>query len=84
MAEKFVALIRRSNPSEYWVDMPDLPGCVASGETEEQARANFAGALEAHLQTMRKNGQPLPSPREREAVLAAEQDEYLSDYLVEI
>lgn len=84
MARKYVALIRKEPGTDYWVDVPDIPGCVASGETIEAAKANFREALELHLEAMDENGNALPEPRSREDVLAAEEDEYLSDYIVEI
>ena len=84
MTQKFVALIRKESGTDYWVDIPDLPGCVSSGVTEDEAKANFQGALALHLEGMKEEGLGLPVPRSREDVLAAEEDEYLSDYIIEI
>ena len=38
MARKYVALIRKEDTTEYWVDIPDLPGCISAGKTEEEPR----------------------------------------------
>lgn len=36
MALQYIALIRKDRNTDYWVDIPDLPGCISSGETEEE------------------------------------------------
>ena len=83
MTRKFVALIRKEKNTDYWVDIPDLPGCVSAGETEEEAKAKFQAALAFHLEGMKEEGLELPVPRSREDVLAAEEDPYVSDYIIE-
>ena len=83
MTQKYVALIRKEDETDYWVDIPDLPGCVSSGVTEKKAKVNFQEALALHLETMKEEGLAMPLPRSREDVLAAEQDPYVSDYIVE-
>ena len=84
MALKYIALIRKEAGTDYWVDIPDIPGCIASGETEQEAKSQFAEALKLHLDAMKKNGQPLPPPRTRDEVLAAEENEYLTDYVFDV
>jgi predicted RNase H-like HicB family nuclease len=41
---------------------PDVPGCAAVGETEEETRRNFRDALAAHFEAMREIGDPIPEP----------------------
>ena len=41
---------------------PDVPGCAATGDTEEETRRNFQDALSAHFEIMRELGQPIPAP----------------------
>ena len=84
MTQKYVALIRKESGTDYWVDLPDLPGCVSSGVTEEEAKANFQEALKLHLESMKEEGMGLPVPRSRDDVLAAEEESYLSDFIIEI
>ena len=84
MALEYIALIRKDVGTDYWVNTPDIPGCFASGETEEEAKAQFAECLKLHLEAMKENGQPLPPPRSREEVLASEEDDYLTDYVVDV
>lgn len=42
---------------------PDVPGCAAAGDTEEETRRNFQDALAAHFEILRELGQPIPAPR---------------------
>jgi len=42
---------------------PDVLGCVAAGDTEEETRRNFQDALGAHFEAMREVGEEVPEPR---------------------
>ena len=42
--------------------VPDLPGCVAAGETREEVLALIHEAIEFHLEGLKEDGQPIPSP----------------------
>ncbi len=41
---------------------PDVPGCVAVGDTEDDTRLSFQDALSAHFEAMREIGEPIPQP----------------------
>ena len=41
---------------------PDVSGCAAVGDSEEETRQNFQDALIAHFQAMREVGEPIPEP----------------------
>jgi predicted RNase H-like HicB family nuclease len=42
--------------------VPDLPGCVAVGETKDEAMQLIREAIELHVESLRENGEPVPSP----------------------
>jgi predicted RNase H-like HicB family nuclease len=42
--------------------VPDLPGCVATGETVEEAERLLREAIELHVAGMREDGLPVPEP----------------------
>jgi len=42
--------------------VPDLPGCVATGETVVETEQAIREAIEFHLQGMREDGTPVPPP----------------------
>ncbi|HZY85353.1 MAG TPA: type II toxin-antitoxin system HicB family antitoxin [Gemmataceae bacterium] len=61
---RYIVMIRRTGTG-YSADVPDLPGCVATGMTVEHARQQIAEALEGHLEVMRESGEPAPPPAAR-------------------
>ena len=46
----------------YSAYSPDVMGCVAVGDSEEETRRNFQDALIAHFDAMREVGEPIPEP----------------------
>ncbi len=42
--------------------VPDLPGCVAAGETREETVQLMREAVELHLEGMRAHGEPILQP----------------------
>lgn len=42
--------------------VPDLPGCIAAGDSLDEARQLIRGAIELHLADMRATGQSIPQP----------------------
>jgi predicted RNase H-like HicB family nuclease len=41
---------------------PDVAGCAAVGDSEEETRRSFRDALSAHFEAMREIGEPIPEP----------------------
>jgi len=46
----------------YSAYLPDLPGCVATGQTIDEVRERMRVAIELHLEGMREDGLPIPQP----------------------
>ncbi len=46
----------------YSAYVPDLPGCVSTGRTVDEAACNIGEAIEFHLDGLREDGQPIPPP----------------------
>lgn len=42
--------------------VPDLPGCVAAGDTVEDVRNLIAEAIHLHLDLMQQSGEKIPVP----------------------
>ena len=53
--------------SSYGAFVPDLPGCIAAGETEAEALALIEEAIQFHLEDMRAGGIQIPPPASRSA-----------------
>lgn len=45
--------------------VPDLPGCVATGETEQEVERLIREAIELHLEGLAEDGLPIPEPSSR-------------------
>ena len=42
--------------------VPDLPGCVAAGETREEVLELIREAIDFHIEGLRENGEIVPLP----------------------
>jgi predicted RNase H-like HicB family nuclease len=49
-------------PCSYGAHVPDLPGCIAAAETKEEVLSLIREAIEFHLEGLRQEGQPIPTP----------------------
>jgi len=58
---EYLVVIERG-PSSFGAYVPDLPGCVAVGETREEVETLIREAIEFHIEGLREDGQPLPVP----------------------
>ncbi|MGC8866579.1 MAG: type II toxin-antitoxin system HicB family antitoxin [Bacteroidales bacterium] len=56
---RFLIVIEKAN-GNYSAYSPDLPGCVATGATREEAEKNMYEAIEMHIKGLRKDGLPIP------------------------
>jgi len=61
-ARRYPVVIERTGTG-YSAYSPDVPGCVAAGDSEEETRHNFQDALAEHFEAMREVGEPVPEPR---------------------
>lgn len=59
--KRYPVVIERAGTG-YSAYSPDVSGCVAVGDTEEETRRNFQDALVAHFEAMREVGEPIPEP----------------------
>lgn len=55
-------VIIEEGPTSWGAYVPDLPGCVAVGETREEALQLIREAIEFHLEGLREQGEPIPEP----------------------
>jgi predicted RNase H-like HicB family nuclease len=58
---QYVAIIERGENS-FGAYVPDLPGCVAVAETQEEARQLIREAIEFHLEGIKAEGLTIPQP----------------------
>jgi predicted RNase H-like HicB family nuclease len=56
------AVVIEKSESGYGAYVPDLPGCVAVGETLKETEQLIQEAVEFHLETLREDGVSVPEP----------------------
>jgi len=49
----------------FIAEVPELPGCMAHGGTQEEALANVKEAMQLWIATAHEFGDPVPEPRGR-------------------
>ena len=63
MSSKRYAVVIEQTSTGFSAYSPDVLGCVATGDTEEETRQNFQDALRAHFDAMREVGEQIPEPQ---------------------
>ena len=58
---RYMVVIERGD-SSFGAYVPDLPGCVAVGETEEEVKRLIHEAIELHLKDLNESGTAVPLP----------------------
>lgn len=61
MTIKYAVLFERAE-NNWAAYVPDLPGCMTTGQTLEQTEINIRQAIEGHLKTLQDFGNPVPQP----------------------
>ena len=58
---KYAVIIEKGDTS-YGASVPDLPGCIAVGETLEEVQRLIREAIAFHLEGLKLEGLPIPEP----------------------
>jgi len=59
------AVVIEKGEGNYSAYVPDLPGCVAVGDTVEETEREIQEAIEFHIEGLRADGLPVPEPSSR-------------------
>ena len=71
MMHKYEIIIYWSKEDGAFVsEVPELPGCMAHGETQESALKAVGEAVESWIKTARESGDPIPEPKGERLMLA--------------
>jgi predicted RNase H-like HicB family nuclease len=62
MSKTYTVVIEKAD-GNYSAYVPDLPGCVAVGDTIDECEASIQEAIEGHLRVMHDEGLEIPEPR---------------------
>ena len=55
-------VIYEEGPTSWGAYVPDLPGVITVGDSREEVERLIVEAVEFHLEGMREEGIPIPSP----------------------
>ncbi len=59
---EYAVVIEKEPRTDWGAYVPDLPGCVATGQTRSEVERLIKEAIELHLAGMREDGLPIPKP----------------------
>ncbi|MCX6578893.1 MAG: type II toxin-antitoxin system HicB family antitoxin [Candidatus Aminicenantes bacterium] len=66
---KYLVIYEKTDTG-YSAYIPDLPGCVATGETKTEVEENIYEAIKFHLEGLREEGIPMPAQHTESEMLA--------------
>jgi predicted RNase H-like HicB family nuclease len=58
---RYMVVIEHGEKS-WGAHVPDLPGCIAVGETRDEVLELIREAIDLHIESLRQDGLPVPSP----------------------
>lgn len=56
---RFLIVIEKAN-GNYSAYSPDLPGCISTGKTREEAEENMYQAIKMHIEGLQEDRLPIP------------------------
>jgi predicted RNase H-like HicB family nuclease len=62
-------VVLEKGKSSYGAYVPDLPGCVAAGETRREVLKLIREAILLHIEALRESGKPVPEPTSKSEVV---------------
>ena len=57
---RFLIIIEQGSRN-YSAYAPDLPGCIATGKTLDEVKANMREAIKMHIEGMIEDQEPIPT-----------------------
>jgi predicted RNase H-like HicB family nuclease len=62
-------VIVEKGATSFGAYVPDLPGCIATGESRDEVLQLIREAIEFHIEGLREDGHPIPQPSSFSAVV---------------
>jgi predicted RNase H-like HicB family nuclease len=66
---EYLVVIEKTD-GNFGAYIPDLPGCVSTGDTVEEVRKLMQEAIQMHIESLREHGEPVPPPSSSAEYLA--------------
>ncbi|MBC8183960.1 type II toxin-antitoxin system HicB family antitoxin [candidate division KSB1 bacterium] len=70
MSKYEIIIFWSDEDKSYIVDVPELPGCMAHGDSYETSLANAKDAIDHWIETAKEFGDPIPKPKGQRLVYA--------------
>jgi predicted RNase H-like HicB family nuclease len=68
---EYLVVYEQGENGEWGASSPDLPGCVAVGQTKGEVEKLISEAIPMHIELMREVGEPVPEPHHVAGLVAA-------------
>lgn len=65
---KLRVILEQDEDGIFVVECPTLPGCISQGKTRSEALENIKDAIKGYIESLKKHGDPVPSPITEEIV----------------
>jgi predicted RNase H-like HicB family nuclease len=65
---EYLVVVEKGKTS-YGAYVPDLPGCIAVGETRREVLKLIREAVELHIEALREQGDPIPPPTSKSELI---------------
>lgn len=65
---EYLVVVEKGKTS-FGAYVPDLPGCVAAGESRREVRKLIREGIRLHIQALREAGEPVPAPISKSEVV---------------
>mgnify|MGYP002622355379 FL=1 len=65
---KYRILVEQDEDGGFVAEVPALPGCLSQGETRSEALENIKDAIKGYLESLEKEGEPVPPPITEEII----------------
>ncbi|MCZ7627427.1 MAG: hypothetical protein C3F12_04180 [Candidatus Methylomirabilota bacterium] len=65
-------VVVEKGPTSFGAYVPDLPGCIAAGESKDEVLVLIREAIEFHLEGLKADGQPIPQPSSSSELIEVE------------
>ena len=65
-------VVIEQGPGSFGAYVPDLPGCIAVGESRQEVATLIQEAIELHIEDLKAQGQQVPSPHSSGELVSVE------------
>ncbi|MGH2758125.1 MAG: type II toxin-antitoxin system HicB family antitoxin [Actinomycetota bacterium] len=62
-------VVLEKGEASWGAHVPDLPGCVAAGDSRDEALTLIREAIQLHIDGLREEGLPVPEPMSESEVI---------------